>query len=114
MRKSVLFVFLSFSVLFSLLAVLATAQSTAGAAASARKVTSRVAPTYPELAAKMHIHGAVRIEAMVRPNGTVRSTRVLGGNPVLVSAAQSAVEKWKFEPAQNESAEVVQVSFEGQ
>jgi len=79
-----------------------------------RKVASRVAPVYPELAKKMHIHGIVRVEAIVRPNGTVKSTRVLGGNPVLVDAAQDAVGKWKFEPGQVETTEVVQLSFEGQ
>jgi TonB family protein len=62
----------------------------------------------------MHIHGTVRVEAIVRPNGSVKSTRVLGGNPVLVDAAQDAVTKWKFEPAQAESTEVVQLAFEGQ
>ena len=79
---------------------------------SARKVTQRVAPDYPELARRMHIHGVVKVEAVVRPNGTVKSTRVLGGNPVLVDAASEAVGKWKFQPAQAETTEVVQVSFE--
>ena len=81
---------------------------------SDRKVLSRVAPAYPELAKKMHIRGTVRVEAIVRPNGTVKSTRVLGGNPVLVNAAQDAVTKWKFEPAQGETTEVVQLTFEGE
>lgn len=81
---------------------------------SDRKVTARVAPVYPELAKKMHIHGSVRVEAIVRPNGTVKSTRVLGGNPVLVDAAVDAVTKWKFEPAQSETTEVLQLAFESQ
>jgi outer membrane biosynthesis protein TonB len=38
---------------------------------------------------------------------------VLGGNPVLVEAAQDAVSKWKFEPSQSETTEIVQVGFEG-
>jgi TonB family protein len=81
---------------------------------SDRKVLTHVAPVYPELAKKMHIRGTVRVEAIVRANGTVKSTRVLGGNPVLVNAAQDAVTKWKFEPAQSESTEVVQLTFEGE
>lgn len=96
----------------SLSANLAQAQNPSSGAE--RKVASRVAPAYPELAKKMHIHGAVRIEAIVRPNGSVKSTRVLGGNPVLVEAAQDAVGKWKFESGQGETTEVVQLSFEGQ
>ena len=62
----------------------------------------------------MHIHGVVRVEAVVRANGTVKSTRVLGGNPVLVETALDAVGKWKFESAQSETTEVVQLVFETQ
>ena len=62
----------------------------------------------------MHIRGTVKVEAIVRPNGTVKSTRVLGGNPVLVQSAEDAVAKWKFEPAQGETTEVVQLSFEAE
>lgn len=91
-----------------------SAQDASTAVSSDRKVSTRVAPVYPELAKKMHIHGAVKVEAIVRPNGTVKSTRVLGGNPVLVEAAQDAVTKWKFEPAQGETTEIVQLAFEGQ
>jgi TonB family protein len=78
---------------------------------SGRKVTARVVPTYPELAKKMHIQGVVKVEAIVRANGSVKSTRVLGGNPVLIDAATDAVSKWKFEPQQNETTEVVQLTF---
>jgi TonB family protein len=62
----------------------------------------------------MHIHGAVRVEAVVQPNGSVKSNRLLGGNPVLVDAALDAVNKWKFESAQGETAQVVQLVFEAQ
>lgn len=93
---------------------LASAQNTTVSSSSDRKIASRTAPVYPDLAKKMHIHGVVRVEATVRPNGSVKSTRVLGGNPVLIEAAQDAVTKWKFEPSQGETTEVVQLSFEGQ
>ena len=93
---------------------LTQAQNTTVSSSSERKISVRVAPAYPELARKMHIHGVVRIEAVVRPNGTVKSTRILGGNPVLVEAAQDAVRKWKFEPAQSETTEIVQLAFEAQ
>jgi len=90
------------------------AQTTSAAPASGRKVTSRVTPAYPELARKMHVQGTVRIEAVVRPNGTVKSTRVLGGNPVLIESASDAVKQWKFEPAPSETTEVVQLTFASQ
>ena len=111
MRRSVLVLA---AVTVSLMTTLASAQSASASANSDRKVSTRVAPVYPELAKKMHIHGVVKVEAVVRPNGSVKSTRVLGGNPVLVEAAQDAVGKWKFDATQSETTEVVQVSFEEQ
>jgi TonB family protein len=102
-------------VVMSLIAMLASAQNTSSSPpASDRKIASRIAPVYPDLARRMHIRGVVKVEAIVRANGVVKSTRVLGGNPVLVDAALDAVGKWKFEAAQTETTETVQVSFEGQ
>lgn len=88
----------------------ASAQSSP-APSSERKVTFRTAPKYPDLAAKAHLQGIVKVEAIVRPNGTVKSTRVVGGNPVLVDAATEAVSKWKFEPSASETTELVQLTF---
>lgn len=79
-----------------------------------RKVVTRVVPACPPLARKMHIQGTVKLEAVVRPNGTVKSTRVVGGNPVLVEAASDAVSKWKFEPSSSETTELLQISFVAQ
>jgi TonB family protein len=93
---------------------LAIGQQTVPSTNHERKVVTRVAPAYPELARRMHIAGIVKIEAEVRANGTVKSARVKGGNPVLVDAALAAVEQWKFESAPGETTEVVQVSFEAQ
>jgi TonB family protein len=101
-------------VLVGLTTTLVVAQSAPESAKPERKITSRITPTYPELAKKMHIHGMVRVEAVVRPNGSVKSTRVLGGNPVLVDSALDAVGKWKFESGPSETTEVVQLVFEAQ
>lgn len=76
-----------------------------------RKVKVRIAPIYPELAKKMSISGVVKIEVIVTSSGMVRSTKVLGGHPVLVGAATDAVKKWKFEPAATETTGVVEVKF---
>ena len=35
-----------------------------------RKVISHVAPQYPELAHRLNLHGVVKVEAEVRPNGS--------------------------------------------
>jgi len=77
-----------------------------------RKVVSRIAPFYPEIAKRMQIGGVVKLEVVVRANGRVKSTKVLGGSPVLIQAATTAVGKWKFEVAPQETTEVVQVVFE--
>jgi TonB family protein len=76
-----------------------------------RKVLVRTEPNYPELARKVHLQGAVKVEVIVRPNGTVKSTRVLGGNPVLADAATEAVTKWKFESGPNETMQLIEVMF---
>ncbi len=88
-----------------------------GAAAAAqphpeRRIISKIAPTYPELARRMHLQGAVKLEVGVKADGGVKSTRALGGNPVLVQAAADAVSKWKFEVSSGETVEIVQLTFQ--
>jgi protein TonB len=76
-----------------------------------RKVINRIAPVYPALAKRMHVSGVVKLEVVIRANGEVKSTSALGGNPVLIEAAVSAVQKWKFESAHEESSETIQLVF---
>lgn len=80
-------------------------------ATSDRAVISRVEPEYPELAKRAHITGIVKIEAVVAPNGTVRTMKVLGGNPTLCRAAQDALARWKYAPAPSESTVIVVFTF---
>ena len=76
-----------------------------------RKVIARTAPTYPELAKKMHLSGKVKLEVMVNPAGAVTSAKLMGGNPVFEAAAIEAVKQWKFEAAQSGSKGVVVLEF---
>lgn len=76
-----------------------------------RKVKSKVSPTYPDIARRMNISGTVKLVVVVSPNGSVKSTKVLGGHPLLVSAAEDAVKKWKFEAASAEDSGVVEFTF---
>jgi TonB family protein len=55
---------------------------------------------YPELARRMKIAGSVRLLLDIDKNGGVHSAKPLGGNPVLISAAQDAVKGAKFENAE--------------
>ncbi len=79
-----------------------------------RRAIEKVAPVYPELAKRAHIKGVVKLEIVIRPNGSVKSTKALGGSPALIEAAMDAVRKWKFETASEETTEVVQLTFEPQ
>jgi TonB family protein len=78
---------------------------------SRRKIVNKVVPIYPFLAQKMGIAGSVRIEALVMPNGTVKSAVVLGGHPVLAQAALDAVRRCKWEAAPHETKEPVILNF---
>jgi outer membrane biosynthesis protein TonB len=64
----------------ALFAALSTRTSTAQAQGhQERKVVSKIAPFYPEIAKHMHLHGVVKLEVVVRANGTVKSAKALGG-----------------------------------
>jgi len=80
-------------------------------AQSTRKIKTRIEPQYPELARKNNISGSARVELLVATDGRVKDVKVLGGNPVLVQAVVSAVTKWKYEPASEESTIVVKFDF---
>jgi TonB family protein len=78
-----------------------------------RKVKTKVAPAYPELAKRMNVTGRVKIEVIITPDGRVKSTRALGGHPLLVQACVDAVKEWKFATAPEESTQVVEFEFSG-
>jgi protein TonB len=79
-----------------------------------RKAKTRVAPIYPDIARRMSITGTVRLAVVVAPNGSVKSSKAVGGHPVLVNAAMDAVRQWKFEPAATESTGIVEFKFQPQ
>jgi protein TonB len=78
---------------------------------SKRKVKTKTSPAYPELAKRMNVSGRVKIEVVITPDGHVKSTRVVGGHPLLVQACQDAVKEWKFVPAPEETTQVVEFEF---
>ncbi len=79
----------------------------------ARKVKSRVAPLYPELAKRMSVTGKVKIEVVISPDGKVKTIRVIGGHPLLVNPAIDAVKEWKFNTATEETTQIVVFEFKG-
>lgn len=84
----------------------------ADAPAHERKVTHRVMPAYPELARQARLKGMVRLIAVVAPNGSVKATLPVGGNPVLLKSAAEAVMQYKFASAPTESKVLIEIQFE--
>jgi TonB family protein len=76
-----------------------------------RKQTKDVQPVYPPLAGKLNLAGSVKIMLQVNPDGKVKSVHTVGGNPILVAAAEDAVKQWRFEVSQNETSEAVEIKF---
>jgi TonB family protein len=86
-------------------------QISSGAEAT-RKLKTKVTPEYPELAKRVNIKGAVRLELVITPDGHVKDVTVLGGNPVLAQAAVEAVRKWRYSAADTQSTIVVKLDFD--
>ena len=80
-------------------------------AADTRAVKSRVQPVYPEIAKRLKISGAVAIEATVNAEGKVTAVKTISGNRLLSTAAEEAVQKWKFKSGAGETTVQVVLSF---
>ena len=79
---------------------------------AARKVVKKVVPLYPQLARKLEIQGTVKLLVTVEASGKVKSAKVVGGNPTFVAAAMDVINKWKFEPAGEQTTETVEIRFQ--
>ena len=56
------------------------------------------APAYPSAASAAHVQGEVKLEAEVGRDGSVVSTRVISGPPLLCDAAANALQQWRYRP----------------
>lgn len=77
-----------------------------------RKIVVDIRPIYPPLARQLNLWGVVRLRVTVSPGGDPLHTEELGGSPLLVKAASNAVSKAKWEPAQLESKEIIEIKFQ--
>jgi TonB family protein len=77
-----------------------------------RKVLSRVDPDYPDALKKLYIGGIVRVEVVVAPNGSVKSTKLLGGSPILGQSTMKAIKQWKYAPAAADETLTVKIEFD--
>ena len=76
-----------------------------------RQVKHLVTPNVSDLAKRLNLSGTVRIEVLIAPDGTVKRTRVIGGNPVLAMDAEQAAQKSTFMPGPAETTEVIEFRF---
>ncbi len=109
-RCSLLLTFLLLTM--SVLSVLPMAAQSSDQSSSDRKVISRVEPEYPDALKKLYIGGVVRVEVQVAPNGTVKSTKLLGGSPILGQSTMKAIKQWKYAPAAAEETLTVKLEFD--
>ncbi len=58
----------------------------------------QVRPVYPPLARQARIQGTVKLTAIIAKDGTIQKLEVLGGHPLLIPAALSAVKQWRYRP----------------
>ena len=73
-----------------------------------RQITS-VDPVYPNAARNLRKEGAIMINALISETGDVIQTAVIGGNRGSLGfdkAAENAVRKWKFSPAEKNGVPV--------
>jgi TonB family protein len=108
-RLLVAFVLLMTSV--SLLSLPLAAQSSEQDS-SDRKVITRVEPEYPDALKRLYIGGVVRVEVLVAANGVVKSTRLLGGSPILGQSTMKALKQWRYAPASSEETLTVKLEFD--
>jgi len=76
-----------------------------------RRVDHSDLPEYPEIAARMKLTGTAQVQAVVKPDGTVKEVKILGGHPLLADALARAVKQWRYQPGTKETVEVVKFSF---
>src|SRR6266446_6258790 len=109
MKRSPLFVLIMLAVLANVQPRISFAQDEQ--TASARKVVTKVAPVYPQMARSLNLSGTVRLEVLVESGGNIKSVQVKGGNPLLVQSVQSAVQGWKWEKADHDTTERLEFHF---
>jgi protein TonB len=55
-------------------------------------------PGYPPLARAARTQGAVRMQATIARDGSIRNLQLVSGPPLLVAAAIGAVQRWRYQP----------------
>jgi TonB family protein len=78
---------------------------------ASRKLLRRVEPRYPDDLKRHDIGGVVRLSIEITPQGAVHKISPIGGNPILVESAMTAVKQWKYAPADSTQTLEVKIDF---
>ena len=77
-----------------------------------RKLLKKVDVSYPDILKRSSIGGTVKLKLTVKPDGSVKSVEILGGNPILAEAAKNSALQWKYASAAAESQVDVAIVFD--
>jgi|SRR4051794_4952895 TonB family protein len=98
--------------LISLFSATPSQAQTTVSAHTDRKLVYKVDPYYPTDLKRLFIGGVVRLKVVVSARGTVDTVTALGGNPALVDSSITAVKKWKYAPADNQTELLLNLDFD--
>jgi TonB family protein len=76
-----------------------------------RKAISHPAPPYPETARRFNVTGVVKVQVVIAPDGQIKTTKIIGGHPLLVNAVEETLKNWKYAPASTETTVLLEFSF---
>jgi TonB family protein len=103
---------LSQLVIVLLLSVVPSVAQVQDQSSKERKLITRVEPEYPETLKRLYIGGVVRVEVEIEPSGVVKSTKLLGGSPILGQSTMKAIKQWRYAPAASEETLTVKIEFD--
>lgn len=76
-----------------------------------RKAVSNPAPTYPDVAKRLHLVGTVKVQIVIGADGKIKETSFIGGHPVLVNAVEEALKNWKYAAGSGETTTLLEFNF---
>jgi TonB family protein len=76
-----------------------------------RKALSNPAPTYPDVAKRLHLVGTVKVQIVIGADGKIKETSFIGGHPVLVNAVEEALKNWKYAAGSGETTTLLEFNF---
>jgi Gram-negative bacterial TonB protein C-terminal len=76
-----------------------------------RKLISRPAPVYPEMARKFALTDVVKVQVVIAADGHIKETKFIGGHPVLVATVEDTLKKWKYAATSSDSTDLLEFDF---